>query len=74
MSSQGQVTVPKAVREALGIGPGDEVEFEVVGDHFIGRKKQPERVWAHLLGIFADGRRTDEIMREIRPHRAWDDL
>jgi len=74
LSSKGQVTIPKSVREALGIEPGDELEFEVEGDHFIGRKKRPERVWAHLIGIFEDGRSTDEIMREIRPHRAWDDL
>lgn len=74
LSSKGQITIPKGIRQALGIKPGDELEFEVKGDHFIGRKKQPERVWAHLIGIFEDGRSTDEIMREIRPHRAWDDL
>ena len=32
MSSKGQITVPKAVRDALGIGEGDEVVFRVVGD------------------------------------------
>lgn len=73
MSSQGQVTIPKAIREELGLEPGDVLEFEVQGDHFIGRKKQPKRVWAHLIGVFEDGRTTDEILKEIRPHRVWDD-
>ena len=27
LTSQGQITVPKAVREALGARPGDEIEF-----------------------------------------------
>ncbi|WP_038056779.1 AbrB/MazE/SpoVT family DNA-binding domain-containing protein [Thermus amyloliquefaciens] len=29
ISSKGQITLPKRVREALGVGPGDEVAFEV---------------------------------------------
>ena len=32
VSSKGQVTIPLAVREALGLTPGTEVEFEVDGD------------------------------------------
>lgn len=29
ITSKGQVTIPKAVREALGVGPGDRVAFRV---------------------------------------------
>lgn len=35
MSSKGQVTVPKAVRDALGVAEGDEVIFRVDGDRAI---------------------------------------
>lgn len=32
LSSKGQVTVPKAVREALGVGEGDALVFHVEGN------------------------------------------
>lgn len=35
VTSKGQVTVPKAVREALGIKVGDEVVFRVEGNRAV---------------------------------------
>ena len=35
MSSKGQITVPKAVRDALGIGQGDSVVFRVEGSRAV---------------------------------------
>ena len=60
MSSKGQITIPKHVRDALGIEPGDALEFEVRGHEFVGRKKVlagglvPIR-W-HSCGWSLDGR------------------
>ena len=31
VTSKGQVTIPKRVRDALGITPGSKVEFDVAG-------------------------------------------
>jgi len=33
VTSKGQVTIPKRVRQALGIRSGSKVSFKVVGDH-----------------------------------------
>lgn len=35
VTSKGQVTVPKAVRDALGIEAGDEIVFRVEGRHAV---------------------------------------
>jgi AbrB family looped-hinge helix DNA binding protein len=33
VTSKGQVTIPKAVRQLLGIRAGSRIEFALVGDH-----------------------------------------
>ena len=35
VTSKGQVTIPKGVREALGVEPGDHVLFRVVEGHAV---------------------------------------
>lgn len=35
LSSKGQVTVPRAVREALSLEEGDRLVFRVEGDHAV---------------------------------------
>jgi AbrB family looped-hinge helix DNA binding protein len=73
VSSKGQITLPQPGREALGIEPGDQIIFEVRGNEFVGRKKTAHVDWSQFLGVLSDGRKTDDIMRELRPIRAWDE-
>ena len=42
LTEKSQVTVPKRVREHLGIGPGSEVEFEIDGPTARLVKVEPE--------------------------------
>jgi antitoxin PrlF len=35
---KGQITIPKELRDALGIGAGTEVAFEMAGDTILVRK------------------------------------
>ena len=44
ISSKGQLVLPKAVRDAYGLGPGSEVEVESAGDVIVLR---PQRKKAH---------------------------
>jgi len=73
LSSQGQVTVPKVVRELLDLQPGDEVEFDTRGPQIVLRKATSGIDWDRAYGIVDfHGRSTDEIMAQIRPKNADD--
>ena len=73
MTSKGQVTVPKRLRDYLGLEPGDEVEFELrpEGDVVVrparahARQRGPGR-FAKLRGTLKTGKTTDELMRLLR--------
>lgn len=56
LTSQGQITVPKAVRDAMDLEPGDHVEFEL-GDAVVVRRHRPRSVlsFAGIAGA-ASGR------------------
>jgi AbrB family looped-hinge helix DNA binding protein len=43
MTSKGQVTIPKAVRQQLGLKQGTRVVFAVEGDHAVLRPAMPAR-------------------------------
>jgi len=69
MTTKGQVTIPKAVRDKLGLRPGDEVEFILNNGSFSLRKQSPEDPFVKWHGYLRDkvsGKRTDELVREMR--------
>ena len=38
ISARGRLTIPKSVREAVSLGAGDVIAFEIEGDHVVVRK------------------------------------
>jgi len=52
LTRQGQITVPKAVREALGIRPGDELEFVARGEDVLVAVR-PRRSVLDFVGLGA---------------------
>ena len=42
VSEKGQVTIPKPVRDRLGLKPGTTIEFHAHEGKLIGRKASPE--------------------------------
>lgn len=70
VTSKGQVTIPKAVRELLGIGPGSKVDFRRNDQGRIELVKangeQPASRFRRLLGHAGIGLTTDEVMRMTR--------
>lgn len=70
VTAKGQVTIPKAVRELLGIAPGSSVDFVRALDgrivHVRADKKQPPTRFAKLRGHAGEGLDTDAIMALTR--------
>ncbi len=72
VSSRGQVTIPRAVREALEIVEGDEVLFRVEGGRAILARSPDLIELAGSVNVPAAKRGTpwDEVLRETRRARA----
>jgi AbrB family looped-hinge helix DNA binding protein len=73
LTSKGQVTIPQEFREALGLLPHSEVEFELDGDAVRIRKARKRTgrdrgtaIVAHMRGRATSGLTTDEIMKLMR--------
>jgi len=72
MTSKGQVTVPKVVRDALGIEAGDEVVFRVDGNRAVLAKTPDFLDLANSIKVPAAKRSVawNEVMRRTRTARA----
>lgn len=72
VTSKGQVTVPKAVRAALGINEGDEVLFRVEGSRAVLARTPDFLSLAGSITVSADKRSAtwDDVLRKSRAGRA----
>ncbi len=72
VTSKGQVTVPKAVRDALGIHEGDEVVFRVEGNRAVLARTPDFLDLAGTISVPATKRNVawDDIVRRTRADRA----
>ena len=72
LSSKGQVTVPRAVRDALALEEGDRLVFRVEGDHAILARTPDLLALAGSVSVPAAKRGTpwDEVLRKTRRARA----
>ncbi len=69
VTTKGQVTIPRDVREALGISPETEIDFVEDGGRFYIVKTEEPRVtgkFRKLRGIASAKMSTDEIMSLTR--------
>jgi AbrB family looped-hinge helix DNA binding protein len=68
ISTKGQITVPKAVRDKLGLRPGTRVEFELTAEGALLRKGHRGGVRAvdRALGILKREASTDSLIDDMR--------
>ena len=72
VTSKGQVTIPKAVRDRLNLKPGSAVDFELGDDGRVvlvkaGKKNAaPRSRFDRIVGSATSNMTTDEIMALMR--------
>ena len=71
VTTKGQVTIPKPVRDRLGIRPGTKVEFELAEDgraYFrrVGKGQTGPSRFERMRWTATGGLNTDEIMKLTR--------
>lgn len=72
VTSKGQVTLPKAVRDALGITAGDAVVFRVEGNRAVLARTPDFLTLAGTIKVPAAKQNTawDDVVRRTRAARA----
>ena len=66
VSEKGQITVPKRLRERLGIHPGDRLELVEDAGRLVATRVVPGDPVAAVYGILNLDVSTDETIRELR--------
>jgi AbrB family looped-hinge helix DNA binding protein len=68
LTSKGQVTIPIAVRQRLGLRTGDEIDFDEDRGVFILRKHVRESAFQRYRGFLTHlrGRKPDTLLQDMR--------
>ena len=68
VSEKGQVTIPKKVRDTLGITPGTVLDFEASGGRLVANKRIAEDVFEKWRGRgkIPGGLSVDEYLKLVR--------
>jgi antitoxin PrlF len=75
ITSKGQVTIPKDVREALGLREGDSLLFEVEGDKVTVSALRRPVSFADYAGAWREGKgmSREEVNAYVRDLRGRED-
>ena len=66
VSEKGQVTIPKALRDRLGIRAGEVLEFEEERGRLVATKQTERDPVDAVFGILGTGQRSDDLIDELR--------
>lgn len=66
VTRKGQITIPKPIREELGIEPGDEVDITQTSDGILIRKDSNRRRIERWQGVIETNETVEERMADLR--------
>lgn len=73
LTSKGQVTVPRQIRERLGLQPGDKMTFSVLGDGTVVMRAKNRKA-SDLAGIVRQPRKEPVPLEKMRVELTEDDI
>ena len=69
MTTKGQVTVPREIRERLGLKSGDKMSFTLLSDGTVVMRPKTRRL-ADLAGLLARPGQPRVAVEDMKPFRA----
>ena len=66
VSEKGQVTIPKAIRDRMGLHPGQVLEFEESRGRLVARKVMEDDPVSAVYGVLDLGMSTDAFIEQLR--------
>ncbi len=66
VSERGQITIPKSLRDRLGITPGQVLEFNADNGRLVATKVTTRDPVDAVYGSLGSGRSTDAFLDELR--------
>lgn len=66
VSEKGQVTIPRRLRERLGIRAGQELEFSEEGGRLVARKVERSSRTDLVYGVLKSRGTADDLMEQLR--------
>jgi AbrB family looped-hinge helix DNA binding protein len=66
VSEKGQVTIPKRLRDRLGIRPGEVLDFNEDHGRLVATKLTTRDAVDELFGVLAGKEGSDALMRRLR--------
>jgi len=69
IAERGQVTIPKTLRERLGMKPGTILEFTEERGRLVAVKSEEKDSISRVIGCLGKGKSTDAMMARLRGPR-----
>ncbi len=66
VTAKGQLTVPKALRDKLGLKPGDYVQINETSAGYILEKELDEQRFHKYVGFLNQEGDSDQVIKELR--------
>jgi len=66
IQERGQVTIPKKIRDRLGLKPGSVLDFREETGRLVAEKVESGDPIDAIYGLAGSGRRTQDVLKSLR--------